>query len=134
MFLGRDTDIQASVGDLPDADGALPGFELGSRVYLTLSDGERASFTFTPTPESIGNQTFYRPAWTADDGHGYVLESADVQLRKVGGRFHDIDSGIAYNPASAVFSDRHYLLIAPAGPISAGQRCGKEGVTRWRSQ
>src|SRR3546814_9966258 len=75
MFLGLDTDIQTSVGDLPDADGALPGFELGSRVYLTLSDGERASFTFTPTPESIGNQTFYRPAWTADDGHGYVLES-----------------------------------------------------------
>src|SRR3546814_8815873 len=51
MFLGLDTDIQTSVGDLPDADGALPGFELGSRVYLTLSDGERASFTFTPTPD-----------------------------------------------------------------------------------
>src|SRR3546814_9874515 len=113
MFLGLDTDIQTSVGDLPDADGALPGFELGSRVYLTLSDGARASFTFTPTPESIGNQTFYLPAWTADDGHGYVLESPDVPTRKAGGRVNGLDSGISYNPLSAVFRDRDFWIMDP---------------------
>src|SRR5690606_18642332 len=31
-FLGLDSDIQTSVGELVGADGALPGFEIGSRV------------------------------------------------------------------------------------------------------
>ncbi|HEY6817505.1 MAG TPA: putative Ig domain-containing protein [Croceibacterium sp.] len=114
-FLGLDVDIETNVGSRPGPDGALPGFELGSRLYLTLPSGERAGFTFAPRAETIGNQTFYRPAWVADGAHGFALASVDVQLRKIGGKFYDVDTGIAYNPAAAVFGDRDYVLTAPDG-------------------
>src|SRR5690606_38053258 len=114
-FLGLDVEVETSVGNSAGPEGALPGFEVGSRVYLTLPTGERTSFTFAPTAQTIGNQTFYRPAWIADGGFGFTLASADVQLRKVGGKFYDVDSGIAYNPGAPVFGDRDYVLTAPDG-------------------
>lgn len=116
-FLGIDADIVTSVGTQPNAGGALPAFEIGTRLFLTLPTGERAGFTFNPVEEVIGGQTFYRPAWIADGAHGWQFSSIDVQLRKIGGKFYDVDSGAAYNPGSPSFGDRDYALRAPDGTI-----------------
>src|SRR3546814_12549836 len=85
------------------------GFKLGTRVYLTLPNGERASFTFAPVEEKIGGQTFYRPAWVADGDHGFVLASVDAQLRRIGAAFFLVDGR------------------------SEERRGGKECVSTWRS-
>ena len=79
--------------------------------------GCRAAFTFTPVAETIGGQTFYRPAWTAEGAHGFVLNSANAQLRKVGAQFFDVASGGAYNPASPLFGDQDYKLTGPNGTV-----------------
>ena len=112
-FLGLDVDLQTSVSGAAGPAGALPGFKTGTRVYLTLPTGERTSFTFTPTEEVIGTQTFYRPAWVPDGSTGYTLQSVNVQLRKVGGQFYDVATGLAYNPAAPAYADHDYLLSGP---------------------
>ena len=127
-FLGLDMDITTSVGNQPGAGGALPGFEQGTRLFLTLPTGERAGFTFQPVTEVIGTTTFYRPAWIADGNHGWQLASIDVQLRKVGGTFYDVETGSAYNPGSAIFGDRDYALRGPDGTAYVlGQRAWHGG-------
>src|SRR3546814_18917477 len=92
------------------------GFKLGTRVYLTLPNGERASFTFAPVEEKIGGQTFDRPAWVADGDHGFVLASVDAQLRRIGAAFFLVDGGAGYNPGAAQFCDSDYSLPGPDGP------------------
>src|SRR3546814_20159849 len=99
--------------------GALPGFKLGTRVYLTLPNGERASFTFAPVEEKIGGQTFYRPAWVADGDHGFVLASVDAQLRRIGAAFFLVDGGAGYNPGARSEERR------------VGTECVRSGSTRW---
>ena len=114
-FLGLDVDIETSVSNAPGVGGALPGLELGSRVVLTLPTGERAGFTFRPVEQVIGGVTFHRPAWVPDTANGWTLQSADVQLRKVGGSYYDVDTGLAYNPAATVFGDEDYKVTGPDG-------------------
>ncbi|MFA7603825.1 MAG: CARDB domain-containing protein, partial [Novosphingobium sp.] len=117
IFLGLDVDLETSGPSQPGFGGALSGFELGTRVVLTLPTGERAGFTFRPVAETIGGVTFHRPAWVADQANGWTLQSVDAQLRKIGGSYFDVDTGLAYNPAAAAFGDRDYMLTGPDGTV-----------------
>ena len=72
------------------AAALLTPFGPGVRVYVTLPDGARAGFTFTPIAIQAGGTTLYRPAWTADAGVTYQLASADSVLTLAGG---EVDRG-----------------------------------------
>ena len=75
-------------------------FLIGTRVYLTLPDGQRVGFTFAPVKHQINGLTYYTPAYTADPGVTYTLDSAGGPLIQAGDRFYDLKTGLAYNPAS----------------------------------
>jgi len=107
-------------------EGIKP-FETGTRLYLTTPDGERVGFTFQPVAEKITGLTYYHPAWVADAGVNYTLESTDALLSKAGDRFYDLQTAKPYN---SEFSRREasplgqtpnsaspYALTAPDGTV-----------------
>src|SRR5262249_35808958 len=85
--------------------------------YLTLPDGRRVGFTFTPQRHEQTGLVFYTPAWQADPGAGYTLSSAGAMLSKAGDRFYGVQTGLPYNPASGRFSGPDYTLTGPGGVI-----------------
>ena len=86
-----------------------------TRLYLTLTNGERVGFTFSPTSTEITGLTYYQPRWIADDGVDYTLTSLDAKLSKAGDRYYDLQTAKPYNlegEATAV-----YQLTNPDGTI-----------------
>jgi YD repeat-containing protein len=114
----EDTDIQTTV--LPtghEATGIYNPFLIGTRVYLTLPSGQRVGFTFTPVKEQINGLTYYMPAYTADSGVTYTLNSAGGPLIQAGNRYNDLKTGLAYNPASDLYPGPEYTLTGPDGTV-----------------
>ena len=62
--------------------GNFPAMTDRARVYLTLPTGQRVGFSFTPVDTSVGNLQTFTPAWTADSGTSWQLQSYGVNLRK----------------------------------------------------
>jgi len=113
-----DRDVQLETNVEPTGRehlGVFNAFADGTRLYLTLPTGERMGFSFTPLKQTIGTVDFYRPAWTADEDHGWTLGSAEALLIKAGARYYDAASGLPYNPASSQFAGADYLLTGPNG-------------------
>ncbi|NJR16287.1 MAG: tandem-95 repeat protein [Calothrix sp. CSU_2_0] len=105
-----DANIQTNVAkDAP--------FRTGTRLYVTAPNGERVGFTFAPTKVTIPGATYYTPAWVADGGVGYTLESVDSKLIQSGSSFYDMRTGFAYNPGSGRFDGYEYKLIANDGNV-----------------
>ena len=96
-----DFDLQSGEQGIGNREGGITPLRDGSRVYLTLPDGERVGFTFAPVATKITGVTYYSPAWVADTGVGYTLESTDVLLSKGGDRYYDLKTAAPYNPDSA---------------------------------
>ncbi|MCB1966835.1 MAG: hypothetical protein KDI64_12570, partial [Candidatus Accumulibacter sp.] len=110
----RDVDLQndaALTGR--ETAGVLGTFADGQRVFVTLPDGQRTAFTFTPQKRSIPGQTWYLPAFVAADGSGWSLEAPATVLQRAGSSYFDLLTGKGYNPANAAGTD--YLLVAPDG-------------------
>ena len=95
--------------------GIYSPLESGSRLYLTVPNGDRIGFTFTPQKISQLGVTYYKPVWTADDGVTYELSSNEVNLTRVGDRFFDLETARPYNPANAGFDGFAYSLTAADG-------------------
>ncbi len=102
----REFDLQT------DAEEGTP-FQAGTRLYLTLPDGERVGFTFAPQQQALTGLTYYTPAWIGDAGVDYTLTSGDGLLSKAGTRFYDLQSAKPYHPTS----DQAYRLMASDGTI-----------------
>src|SRR5690606_27022965 len=98
-----------------EADGLFAPLTLGSRVYVTLPNGQRAGFTFTPVATQVGGTTLYLPRWTADAGVAFTLSSGEVQLKEVGGEFFQVSNGLPYNPQSGRHGSFDYQLRGPDG-------------------
>ena len=73
----------------------------------------RVRFTFAPASFEVAGQTFYRPAWQADNGVAYTLESTNAVLSKAGNSYYDLTTGQPYNPGNPFFSGPSYTLGAP---------------------
>ncbi|MGA2068563.1 MAG: CARDB domain-containing protein, partial [Thermoguttaceae bacterium] len=117
---GVDTDIQTSVPPTgQEAEGVYNPFVVGTRLYLTLPDGGRAGFTFTPVEHEQTGLIYYTPAFTADSGVDYTLTSAAAVLTEAGNRFYDLKTGLPYNPASGFFTGPDYTLTGPDGTVYA---------------
>ncbi|MEM2991470.1 MAG: dockerin type I domain-containing protein, partial [Halobacteria archaeon] len=116
-LLGAEPMIETNV--IPTGEEALGRFNpfsLNTRAYVTLPDGHRCGFTFTPKPISFGGKTFYLPSWTPDlDSNGYELSSSKTYLELVEGKFYQIGTGLPYNPASGRFLGFDWLIQAPDG-------------------
>src|SRR5262249_47619988 len=113
-----DTDIQTSV--LPtgrEEFGTYNPFTEGTRVYLTLPNGQRIGFTFTPEKHLQSGATYYTPEFQADPGVAYQLESAGAVLSRGPNGFYDVETARPYNPASGGFSGPDYTLTGPDGTI-----------------
>ncbi len=59
--------------------------------------------------------TYYYPAWQADPGVDYQLDSVQTLLVRGGSRFYDQATGRPYNPADPAFGPGGYTLTAPDG-------------------
>ena len=76
ILVNRQTNLQTNVATTgEEAYGVFNAFSDGTEVYLTLPTGQRVRFTFAPTSFLVAGQTFYQPAWQADSGVDYTLES-----------------------------------------------------------
>jgi hypothetical protein len=111
----RDTDVEsnAPVTGLETLGDYAP-FEIGTRVYVTLPTGQRVGFTFEPVEHSTPGLVYYTPAFVADPGVQWTLESAATDLTRVGTRFYDLQTGQPYNPAGWT-TGIQYTLRAPDG-------------------
>nr|WP_013334799.1 CARDB domain-containing protein [Gloeothece verrucosa]ADN18050.1 YD repeat protein [Gloeothece verrucosa PCC 7822] len=101
QLANRDFDLSSNV---------TTGIESGTRLYLTLPTGERVGFTFAPIKQEITGVTYYTPAWVADTGVNWTIESEKVLLTKALSSFYDLYTGQPYQ-ASA------YKLTATDGTV-----------------
>jgi RHS repeat-associated protein len=117
-LVNRETFLQT---DLPatgrEALGVYNPFRDGTRLYLTLPDGRRVGFTFTPQGHDQTGVSWYSPAYLADPRNDYQLASAGAVLGRAGGAFFDLLTGRPYNPADATNAFPAYVLTAPDGTI-----------------
>ncbi|MDH5668993.1 MAG: putative Ig domain-containing protein, partial [Nitrospira sp.] len=95
------------VGDAGLTPDSSPAFRTGTRLYLTLPDGERVGYTFTPERHTVNGVTFYTPVFTPDASpltpHGWTLSAASTKLTKAGEHVYDFLTGEAYNPTAGLF-------------------------------
>ena len=108
-------DLETDVAVRGSGKEAAQPYEAGTRLYLTTPDGSRVGFTFEPVAEKITGLTYYRPAWVADAGVNYTLESTDVLLSKAGDRFYDLESAKPYNLEAE--QDTAYTLTSTDGTV-----------------
>ncbi len=114
----RDSDIQTSVVPTgEESRGIYNPFQQGTRVYLTLPDGRRVGYTFTPEKHTLSGVSYYTPAYQADVGVDYRLDSAGAVLIRGPKGFYDAQTGQAYDPASGQFDGPEYTLSAPDGTV-----------------
>ena len=117
-FANRDVNIETSATPTGrEALGDHRGFEVGTRVYLTLPDGRRVGFTFAPEQHELSGVTYYTPAFTADPGVDYALQSASAKLTLARNLFFDLLTAVPYNPANSLVQGPDYTLTAPDGTV-----------------
>ena len=80
------------------ATAGLPAYQMGTRVYLTLPNGDREAFTFAPEAHSIAGLAYYSPKWVSASGSTWTLDSYDVKLQRSGDRFYVLETGQPYSP------------------------------------
>jgi RHS repeat-associated protein len=113
-----DADLQVNLpAGAGQGYGSYPGFLDGTRVSLTLPDGDRQGFTFQP----VEVNTFFglwAPVYVPDTGNVMGLTVPDVQLYRdpdSGEYFSYDESGLhTYNPADPAYGDA-YTLLSPEG-------------------
>jgi len=109
--------------------GVYNPFRVGTRLYLTLPNGERVGFTFQPQRQEIPGLVYYTPAWVADTGVNYTLQSQDALLSLAGERLYELKTGQPYNPttvgAQALHPVPSFTLTAPDGTIYHLDATGK---------
>lgn len=97
--------------------GIYSPLQSGTRLYLTLPTGDRVGFTFAPQVQSQPGVIYYTPAWVADSGVTYRLDSAQTLLSRGEDRFYDLKTAQAYNPASGALEGSAYTLTAADGTV-----------------
>ncbi|MCA9140961.1 MAG: putative Ig domain-containing protein, partial [Planctomycetales bacterium] len=128
----RDVEIQVNVPSTGrETLGVYEALREGTRLYLTLPNGQRGGFSFHPVavspPGLPSGFVYYRPNWLADSGVNYQLESVDTLLIRGGDRYYDQASGRPYHPADSFFEGSDYVLRATDGSY---QRIdSQDGVT-----
>ena len=116
QFVLADPNITTNVAPTgQEADGFYAAFTTSTRVYITLPDGTRAGFTFSPIIIESGAHNYFRPAWTPDPGVNFTLSSGPATLEQVGNAFFQVGTGLPYNPTSGRFGSFDYEAMATDG-------------------
>ena len=114
----RDFDIRTDVPNTGlEAAGGFHPYRIGTRLYLTVPDGRRVGFTFTPQKHEMPGLTWYTPAWTPDPGAGVTLSSAHGLLTLAGHRLYDLKTARPYHPADGQFDGPAFRVTTPDGTI-----------------
>ena len=104
---------QIALGGDSNAD-SFDAMRAGTRLYVSLPTGERVGFTFQPSATAAGIET-YKPAWVADEGVAWGLDSFDATLQIADGRYYIVGSGLPYVPAVVEEGEEIFTLVAPDG-------------------
>ena len=116
QMLGLETRIQSSEAPTGREHlGVFAGLRADSRLYLTLPDGQRVRFSFTPQLVTEEHTEYHLPHWTTDDNVNYELLSASVPLSRAGQRFYDLATARPYAPADPTWEQPAFTLIGPNG-------------------
>ncbi|MGE3310329.1 MAG: Ig-like domain-containing protein, partial [Limisphaerales bacterium] len=78
----------------------FPALREGTRLYLTLPNGERAGFTFRPESLGLSGVAAYRPVWVPDTGVNFSLTGLPVTLQRAGDGYFELGSGQPYHPGN----------------------------------
>lgn len=114
-----------------EALGDFTPLSVGDRLFVSLPDGRRIGFTFQPVRHELPGVIYYAPAWQADAGVEYRLDSAGGKLQMARDRLFDLHTARPYHPASDHFDGPEYTLTAPDGTryYLSSQRGVEEMVT-----
>ncbi|MCA9051486.1 MAG: tandem-95 repeat protein, partial [Planctomycetaceae bacterium] len=119
LLPGHNVDLQTNISMTGyESSGLFTPVGNDSRVYLTASDGRRLVYGFAPTPVTISNTTFYRPAWQLLNGtdNNIRLTSAKALLRRSAGKYYLVETGQPYNPQDrTLFGADTFRLVQPDG-------------------
>ncbi len=105
--------------------GVFVPYSVGTRLYMTLPNGQRAGFTFAPTEIKQAGVTYFRPNWIADSGVDFTLQSADAVLTRAGNRFYDLKTSRPYHPSGDRYRANNFTLTAPNATIYGINAAGK---------
>uniref|UniRef100_UPI003562728E hypothetical protein n=1 Tax=Stieleria sp. TaxID=2795976 RepID=UPI003562728E len=108
-------DPQLSLDLGADSGDAFAAMTDDARIYLTLPDGQRVGFQFAPAALSSGTVATFAPAWQADSGVDWTLESFGANLRKAGSGYYVVGSGLPYSPSLVSVGDTVFTLVSPSG-------------------
>ena len=79
----RDVDLKTNVPLTGmESAGVYSPLQEGSRVYISLPNGERSAFTFKPIKHEFSGVTYYTPSWTEDPGLGWVRPGAVLEAAR----------------------------------------------------
>jgi YD repeat-containing protein len=112
----RDPDPQFSLpaGAL-ERYNIYPALRDGTRLYLTLPDGERVGFTFKPVAVGTPGMAVYQPNWVADAGVHATLETLRVPLQRAGQGYYELGTGQPYHPGNAQLPGPDFVVRAANG-------------------
>ncbi len=115
-FLNRELQLTTNVEPSSHAHlGLFEPFRDDTRVYLDLPTGERVRFDFTPQEETRFGETYYRPAWSAFEGHGWELASSTQLLVRFGARYFLAETHQPYHANVHDSGSSAFTLTAPSG-------------------
>ncbi|MBL9129342.1 MAG: RHS repeat protein, partial [Verrucomicrobiales bacterium] len=93
----------------------FPALRDGTRLYLTLPDGQRAGFTFRPESLGLTGVHAYRPKWVPDAGVTYTLEASPITLQRAGQGYFELGSGQPYHPGNPWLSGPDFVIGDASG-------------------
>src|SRR5262249_37078379 len=115
-LVNGDTLLQTDVAPTGrEALGVFNPFLTGTRLYVSLPDGRRVGFTFSPQQHDQPGVQYFTAAFTADAGNDFRLDAAPVLLTRAGGRFFELLTGRPYHPSGGDVTSPAFTLTAPDG-------------------
>ncbi|MEL6108114.1 MAG: putative Ig domain-containing protein, partial [Planctomycetota bacterium] len=105
--------LAVDVGD--DSGDAFAAMTDRGRVYVTVPSGQRIGFSFRPVETTSGSLETFAPAWAADPGVDWALESFEANLRRAGDGYFVVGSGLPYTSALAEPGETAFTLVSPTG-------------------
>ena len=93
--------------------GLYTPFRDGTRVTVTLPDGQRQGFTFAPTVHGIFDLVYFKPRFIPDPGVTSTLRVSDSTLNNLAGEYFafGFGGGQPYNPAAMEFGGGYTLTL-----------------------
>ena len=104
-----------------------PPFQDGTRIIITLPDGTKEGFTFSPKQTVSGfiATPDYLPRFVADYGVKSELIVPQRYIRKLGSGYIDMESGRDYSPADPILGGSYTLKLRNGTDLAINAETGE---------